>query len=127
MVEKIDKVAEAKETLKRKENIKNAIIQELLYLGYDLSRKGTQYLIETIEYIINTPLKDTSNLEKNVYPIIAKKYNVSIYNIKSNINRANNEMYCVCEVKKLKKYFNLEIDMKPKIKLVINIVINKIT
>lgn len=58
---------------------------------------------------------------------MAKKYNTSIHNVKSNINRANNLMYYNCDIEKLKKYFTFDIDVKPKIKTVINTVINKIS
>ena len=52
---------------------------------------------------------------------MARRYNTSIHNVKSNINRTNNSMYYTCNVEKLKKYFTFDIDTKPKIKTVINI------
>jgi len=103
------------------------IVQELLYLGYDISYRGTKYLVSVIEYISLNQNCNTENLKKNVYPTVAKKYNTSIHNVKSNINRANNLMYYNCDIEKLKKYFTFDIDVKPKIKTVINTVINKIS
>ena len=58
---------------------------------------------------------------------MARRYNTSIHNVKSNINRTNNSMYYTCNVEKLKKYFTFDIDTKPKIKTVINTIINKIS
>ena len=95
--------------------------------GYDISYRGTKYLVSVIEYISLNQNCNTENLKKNVYPTVAKKYNTSIHNVKSNINRANNLMYYNCDIEKLKKYFTFDIDVKPKIKTVINTVINKIS
>lgn len=115
-----------KKTLNDNNNIHNKIIQEIIYLGYDFSYTGTQYLIQTIEYIVSNPDKYLKNLEKYVYSELAKNNNTSIHNIKCNINRANNMMYVSCEVDKLKKYFGFSSDVKPKVKTVINTIINKI-
>ena len=38
---KINEIINYKETLKREKSIKNKILNELLYLGYDISHKGT--------------------------------------------------------------------------------------
>ena len=115
-----------KEEEKSEKKIKDMIINELLYLGFDISHKGTKYLIKTIEYIALNPNKDLDKLEKSVYPKIAVQYGETIHNIKCNINRANNAMYCECEIEKLKSYFKFDKDTKPKVKTVINTIINKI-
>lgn len=122
----IDQIILNKEKEKLYKDVRQSIIKELLYLGYDISYKGTQYLISVIEFYILSESYYVENLERNIYPKIAKKYNTSIHNIKANINRANNAMYCNCEMKKLKKYFVLHMDTKPKIKTVISTVANKI-
>ena len=103
------------------------IVQELTYLEYDLSLKGTQYLINTIEIISNGEYGEVYNLEKDVYPIITDLYNSTVHNIKNNINRANNSMYIKCEIGKLKNYFGFSIDEKPKTKEIINTVIRKLS
>ena len=127
MFYKINELIEYKEKKKRDKEIRNKITEEILYLGYDFSRKGTIYLIESINYIALHLDTYLGNLEKDVYPIVAKMYNESVNNIKTNIIRANNAMYCECEIEKLKRYFYLDIDTKPKVKIVINTVINKIS
>lgn len=126
MVDKLNDVLEEKEKNKKSKEYREKIIKELNYLGYDMTYKGTKYLIETIEYIVQNNNKDVCNLEKNVYSIISKKYNDSVHNIKCNISRANNNMYCECEIEKLKKYFYLDKDLKPKNKMIINVISNKI-
>lgn len=122
-----EKLLNHKYKIKKIDNLKSKIINELTYLGYDFSYKGTHYLIKAIEYIAINSHKDIDNLERDVYPILSTLYNNSIHNIKCNINRANNIMYCECEMEKLQKYFSFHIDSKPKIKTVINTIINKIS
>lgn len=126
MIDKLNEVLKQKEEIKKSKEYRNKIIRELNFLGYDMSYKGTKYLIDTIEYIVLNNNKEVCNLEKNVYSIISKKYNDSIHNVKCNISRANNNMYYGCEIEKLKKYFYLEKDLKPKTKMIINIITNKI-
>lgn len=108
---KLDEILKQKEKMKKQKVLRKRIIDELIYLGYDISYKGTRYLIETIEYIAENQNKDIDNLEKNVYPIISKKYNDSVHNIKNNINRANNNMYYDCKIEKIKEYFHFDWDM----------------
>jgi len=108
-------------------NLKNKIVNEINYLGYDVSYKGTQYLITAIQYIVTNPDKNLDILEKKIYPVLSNLYNNSIHNIKCNINWANNMMYCECDAEKLQKYFGFFKDTKPKIKTVIHTIINKIS
>ena len=107
-------------------NLRKKILNELSYLNYKISHKGTQYLLKSIEYVASNPQKDLIILEKDVYPLLAVQYNDSLNNIKCSINRANSNMYYECEFEKLKKYFNLSKDIKPKIKTVINTIVNKV-
>ena len=106
--------------------IQNKIAKELQYLGYDLSHKGTQYLINAIEYVVSKPHNDLGILAKDVYPEIALMHNDSIHNIKCRINAATDIMYCNCELNKLKNYFYFDIDAKPKTKTIINTIINRL-
>lgn len=65
-------------------------------------------------------------MEKEIYPAISKRCGQSIHNIKCDINRANNIMYCECEVERMKEYFGFIKDTKPKVKVIIDTIINKI-
>lgn len=127
IVLKINELLNYKETLKNMKKVKEKVINEMLYLRYNFSYKGTQYLVRAIEYSALNKNLYLEKLERDVYPIISKEYNDTIRNIKCNINRANNSMYLDCEVDKLKKYFSLDKDTKPKIKTVINTIVNKIS
>lgn len=115
---------------KMKENIaivlKHEIIKEIKYLRYNLSYKGTNYLINIIELLLLNKNKDYSNLNKDVYPIIANKYKTTVFNIKSNIIKATEQMYIECENERLKQYFGFVNDSKPTTKNVIYTIYNKI-
>lgn len=126
IIKKINELSEYKEFTKINNEYKKKIIDELLYLGYNISHKGTQYLIKVINYIASNPYEDLDILEKDIYPKIATIYNVSEHSIKCRINSSTTAMYYNCEIEKLKKYFNLSIDTKPKVKTVINTILSKI-
>lgn len=126
VVKKINELANYRESNKNKKNYEKIITDELLYLGYDISLSGTQYLIETIKYIALSQKTKVNKLEKDIYPIISKVYNTSVHNIKCRINSATTLMYYNCEEEKLKAYFNFNIDEKPKVKTVISTILNKI-
>ncbi|MCL2859794.1 MAG: response regulator [Oscillospiraceae bacterium] len=108
--------------------IKNKITHEVQHLGYDLSYNGTKYLIESIYFVMRKYGNEhyISNLEKEIYPTIATKYNTTIHNIKWNINKSTTSMYYQCEKEILKQYFKLQDDVKPKTQTIIYTIINKI-
>lgn len=126
ILKKINKLLEDKELLKTDNLYRKKVENEILFLGYNISHKGTQYLIRAIEYIASNPNKELDKLERDVYPKIATLYNDSVHNVKCRINRSTTEMYYNCEVEKLKKYFNFSIDTKPRVKTIINTILNKI-
>lgn len=73
-------------------NLDNRITDYLVTLGYNFSLLGTQYLLESLNYITKNKIFEKINLEKNIYPYLAKKHNVSINNIKCNITLATKKM-----------------------------------
>ena len=123
---KIQELVRYKKEAKEELNIKNKIIRQLQYLNYNLSHKGTQYLIEAILIIYNSNEHDIFNLQEDIYPIIAKRYAKSIYNIKCDINKANDYMYRVCKQERIRKYFKFFDNSKPTVKNVIYTILNKI-
>lgn len=101
------------------------VLRELTNLKYNFKHNGTTYIYETILLIIDSnDICVMDNLEKNVYSILAKRYNKSINNIKSSIVKATNIMYNECRMEYLLKYFSFENDTKPTPKLVISTIIN---
>lgn len=107
--------------------IRNKIINELQFLGFNLKHKGTTYLLDTIYYIITNEYSyNITNLEKNIYSQIAIQHNTSLLNIKHNIFKAIQSMYVENDAEKIKKYFSFHTDTKPNAKLLISTIINKI-
>ncbi len=123
---KIMQLVEYKEDIKENEDIDKKILNEMLFLNYNISLKGTKYLIDAIKYVYDNR-NYLDNLEKFVYPKIAQKYNEKLCNIKCRIGKATMLMYCNCEIEKLKEYFNLDVDIKPKLKTIIDTIVRKIS
>ncbi len=90
------KILDAVKSLKYEEykkEIKEKIYKEMTSIGYNFKYKGSMYLVEAITYIYESNnLELLDNLEKNVYNVIAFKYNKSINNIKTNIIKATNSI-----------------------------------
>ncbi len=109
------------------EIIKEKVVNELMYLRYDIAHKGTIYLQEIITIVYLISFTKINNYSKQVYPIIAKEYNQKINNIKSNVIRATEAMFFNCEEKRFKEYFGYYDSKKPKTKEVVNTIILKIS
>lgn len=105
---------------------KQKIEEELQSIGFNPDQKGTYYLKEVILEVEKYSSLKIPSLQTKIYPIIAKRNHVSANNVKNCILNASNTMYCECDVEKLKKYFNLPKDEKPKIERIIHTIINKI-
>lgn len=103
--------------------VKSKIIKELKKLNYNFSYKGTEYLVYSIIVAYNLK-KDSYDLQYEIYPIVAKKYDESINNIKCNITNATDKMYYDCEEKILFEYINC--NSKPGPKKIIHTVLQKI-
>ena len=106
--------------------ITTKILNEISYLGYNTSYKGTKYLADAVQYTIINNNMNLDNLNRDVYPFLAKKYEQSIHNIKCNINRANSYMYYNCNSDRLRKYFSYYDDEKPNTKTIIITIMHKI-
>ncbi len=104
--------------------IREKIKKELINLGYDISLCGTLYLSECLYIIINREIEGILNLKKEIYPIVAEKYQKDVNDIRSNINYATIVMYN--RNNNLKQYSNFYENIKPTIKQVIYIVLDKI-
>lgn len=102
------------------------IMAELEKVGYNFKYKGTQYLLETILEIQKGDIIALTSLQNNFYPIVAKKYNKTVHDVKNCIISATNAMYYECNIEKLKEYFHLLDDEKPSIKKVVYTIANRI-
>lgn len=124
--EKISRLAKTKFDKVSTYNLTNKINNELEFIGYNLSYNGTKYLCECIAFLYNNS-KTSENLNKNIYPVIAKKYNKTVNNVKCNITSATYNMFYNCDEERLKNYFCFYTASRPNPKLVMFTVLNKIT
>lgn len=108
-----------------KTDLISKINKELEYIGYNMSYTGTKYLSECIA-LIYTNHDYSESLNKNIYPIIAKKHNKTVNNVKCSITCATTSMFYDCDETRLKKYFNFYTAIKPKPKVVIFTILNKL-
>lgn len=104
--------------------MREVVKNELIKLGYSLSNIGTLYLIDCILLIYESDdyLRMISNLNKNVYKIIAKRYNANLSTFKSNISKATDSM-----LKKMYLRKPSARNMKISPKVIISEVLYKIT
>ncbi len=109
------------------DNIRERVTNELTALGYNPKYKGTTYLIDTIIEICKNEDAKKLSLQSDFYPIIAKKYNKSVQNIKNCIKIATYNMYLDCDIETLKKYFHFYDDIRPTIRQVVFTVLDHIT
>lgn len=107
-------------------NIKARIIHELYYIGFKPYHKGTGFMAESIYMVYQKDAHLCDNFEKNIYPMVAAKYNTTTTNVKSDIIKSINSMYAECELSKLQKYFHFSTDFRPTTKMIIYTVISNI-
>lgn len=107
----------------KEENAENKTKQELANFEFNFSNLGTIYLIDTINYALE---KEKINLEGDIYLKVAKKYKVTVMNIKWNIEKSIKSMKRYTDNKIIEKYFNIDNINNLTIKNFITIVSNKI-
>ena len=117
-----------------KNTITNSIRQKtteiLIDLGFSFKHIGTKYIADAICYA-TTNNYDCSfeNLEKDIYPYLAKVNHTQIDNVKWSVARTINLMYLHHTTKsilKLEEYFCLEHLQKPTPKLVMSVITNRL-
>ena len=105
--------------------IKKFILTELKKFNFKVYTKGYKYFKEAI-YMCIVDEDALDNLSKNVFPYIAEKYNEKSYlNVKWCINQVINTMYNNTKQDIVSKYFNLEYNVKPSLKLIIYTIVCK--
>lgn len=123
----IDEVKNYKLNVKNEITIwENKINEQFRYLGFNPSHLGTKYLRECIKIDYLKFHGEAENLNKQIYPIVAKRNNTTTFNVKNNIIKANDYMYNQCKIQKIISYFHFNEDRKPTPKVVIKAILNKI-
>lgn len=107
-------------------NLRAKIANELYYLGFKSYHKGTGFMIESILIVYQHDAHLCDNFEKNIYPLVAEKFNTNTANVKSDIIKSINCMYAECEQKKLQKYFHFSTDFRPTTKMIIYTIVSNI-
>jgi len=118
------------ETINKRKNendVRDKINNELSYLGYNLKHYGSKYIAETIFILYTARDYCDENLEGKIYPVVAKKFEKTINNIKTNIKNATDIMYYECEEEVLRKYLGHCYFSKPKPKEVMLNVLKRIS
>lgn len=105
--------------------IENKILAELTKLNFNFTHIGTKYLIEAI-LLIYFNHSNNFILSKEIYPIIAEKYNTNINTVKCDILHAIMNSYYECEEDFLAKYFRIFPLAKPKTKYVIYTILSRL-
>ena len=102
----------------------------LVNLKFDFKYIGTIYLLESILYCLDhSDLYLCENLTKNVFSILAQKYNSTPDNIKWSISRSITHLYensSNTDKQRLSLFFKLDGTQKPTAKLIICSILNKI-
>lgn len=93
---------------------------ELEKLNFDFSYNGTKYLYDCIHETYLSDHKYDINLDKEIYPILSKKYHKTKNSIKTNIFHAISMMYYDVEESVLSNYFGYDVISKPKTKELIS-------
>ncbi len=124
ILEEINSLIEIKEN--EKSSIEYKVCNELKILHYNFSYIGTKYLMETIILLYKNNKWEDIKLEKEIYPILSKKYKKSVNNIKTNIINATDLMYYDCSSDILNKYFRILDSQKPTPKAVISTITSKL-
>lgn len=103
---------------------KKKILNEIKELKFEVTNIGVQYLIDCVLLIKSNDA--LYNLEKDIYPIVAKKYNVSANKVKWNIYSCINNMSRNNSLEKINRYFGFAYNRSPTPKILIFTIVNKI-
>lgn len=98
--------------------------RELEKMGCDFRYKGTYYLLDVILQVWMNK-DDVQNFQKDIYPLIGKKYNKTVQSIKNSINNMIDHIYEDDNLEKMQIYFNINEDIKINIKQIVYKVLSK--
>lgn len=120
----MERIKNLKIESQRRDSIKttrNRVVSELLYIGFNPKHLGTQYLLESILYIYNSPDRTvTNNLENLVYKPIGEKYHKTKDSVKSCILKATNCMFDEGDASRIREYFSIADKSRPTPKQIIS-------
>lgn len=108
-------------------HLENLIYLEIKSLDYNFSHVGTSCISESIKLLFKSDTNQyDNNLEKDIYPIVGKKFNVSSATVKGNINYATNKMLDECDKAKLSKYLGYNVSYRPGSKTIMCAIVRQL-
>ena len=127
IVDDIKSIIFSLEEKKNRKFYESKILYEFCNIGFKLSHKGTKYLVEAIILVKLCKNEDFStNLERNIYSIIATRHHTNVGNVKSNIQKAIYYIYRYNDREEISKYFCIKDNSNVSSKAIISIMCNKI-
>jgi len=106
LISEVKRLTLEKKFVENDSNIRKRTNQLLYNLHFNFNHLGTKYLSDCICKAFISPDKYNIVLQTDLYPDIAKKYNKSPHNIKSNIIKSLNSMYYECDENVLKNFLH---------------------
>ena len=105
----------------------NLIYSEIKFLDFNFSHIGTSCISESIKLLCKTDTNyNDRNLEKDIYPLVGKKFNISSATVKGNINYATNKMLDECDKSRLSKYLGYNLSNRPGAKTIMCAVVRNL-
>lgn len=128
LINEVRRLIEEKKFIEKDSTQRKKINLLLHDLHFNSNHLGTKYLSDCIYEALSFPDKYNFVLQKDLYPNIAKKYNKSSHNIKSNIIKSINFMYYECDEKILKDFLHkVDLPSAPTVKDFIMSAIEKLS
>ena len=107
--------------------LEGILAAEIDFLDYNFSHTGTLCLIETMKILYKTTEHYfETNLERDIYPTVAKKFHLTPHSVKGNIIYATSKMLDECDKPKLCKYLGFNVSKSPGSKTIMCTILEKI-
>lgn len=107
--------------------LENLIYDEIRFLDFNFSHIGTSCISESIKLLCKTDKNyNDQNLEKDIYPLVGKKFNISSATVKGNINYATTKMLDECDKSRLCKYLGYNLSNRPGAKTIMCAVVKNL-
>ena len=126
IIDKIIEISKQKKLKHQDSTVMEQIKSELELLNFNFSYNGTKYLYECIYECYCKDVQYDINLNREIYPVISKKYRKSIDSIKANIFKSTSIMYNEIKEHVLYEYFGYKFINKPKTKEIIMTILKKL-
>lgn len=113
---------------KIEDELSKKVSSELIYIGYNPSHLGTQYIKECILEVYKRRHSEyIQNVQNNIFRKIAEIHGISFEKVRTNIMKATDYMFLQGNMNIIKDYFHFNDErQKPTPKIVISTIVNKL-